>query len=136
MTAWLGLYDGAPPWAQTILLAALVVIVGCNAWVVLLFARSRAALRHLPHPDDVTAAELLWVVMVPALDEEVTIADSVGRLDALEAAHRVVLVIDDYHLVSNPDVNCSTRCVATFPTDRCRCCDAILPTPVAARPPR
>ena len=38
MTAWLGLYDGAPPWAQTILLAALVVIVGCNAWVVLLFA--------------------------------------------------------------------------------------------------
>jgi len=104
VTAWLGLYDGAPPWAQTILLAALVVIVGCNAWVVLLFARSRAALRHLPDPDDVTAAGLLWVVMVPALDEEVTIADSVGRLDALDAAHRVVLVIDDGSTDRTPEL--------------------------------
>jgi cellulose synthase/poly-beta-1,6-N-acetylglucosamine synthase-like glycosyltransferase len=40
-------------------------------------------------------SEFLWVVFVPALDEEVTIADTVDRLEHLEVTHRLLLVIDD-----------------------------------------
>jgi 1,2-diacylglycerol 3-beta-glucosyltransferase len=40
-------------------------------------------------------ADFLWVFVVPALNEEVTIADSVERLSAVEATNRVVLVVDD-----------------------------------------
>jgi cellulose synthase/poly-beta-1,6-N-acetylglucosamine synthase-like glycosyltransferase len=102
--ALLGLYDGTPPWAQAILLTALVVIVGSNAWVVILFVRSRVALHHLPEPFDESPAQLLWVAIVPALDEEVTIVDSVGRLLELDAPNRLVLVVDDGSTDRTPEL--------------------------------
>ena len=40
-------------------------------------------------------SQFLWVFMVPALNEDVTIADSVSRLQQTQATHRVILVIDD-----------------------------------------
>ncbi len=102
--ALLGLYDGTPPWAQAVLLTALVVIVGCNAWVVILFVRSRIALHEQPDPYDACPDDLLWVAIVPALDEEVTIVDSVGRLMELDAPNRVVLVVDDGSTDRTPEL--------------------------------
>ncbi len=40
-------------------------------------------------------SQFLWVFVVPALNEEVTIADSVSRLRAVDATHRLILVVDD-----------------------------------------
>ena len=39
--------------------------------------------------------DYLWVFFVPALNEEVTIADTVERLVALEAVNKIVVIIDD-----------------------------------------
>jgi 1,2-diacylglycerol 3-beta-glucosyltransferase len=54
---------------------------------------SRVALRRTP--EEASTDDLLWVFLVPALNEEVTIADSVDRLLTVEAKNRAVLVIDD-----------------------------------------
>jgi len=43
----------------------------------------------------VESGDFLWVFLVPALNEEVTIADSVGRLLTVEAANRAIVVIND-----------------------------------------
>jgi cellulose synthase/poly-beta-1,6-N-acetylglucosamine synthase-like glycosyltransferase len=70
-----------------------VIIVTVWLWTLALFVASRVALQRTPEagPTD----ELLWMFLVPALNEEVTIADSVDRLLAVEAGNRAVLVIDD-----------------------------------------
>ncbi len=47
--------------------------------------------RNLPS----TESDYLWVFMVAALNEEITIADAVSRLSATEASNRVILVIND-----------------------------------------
>ena len=60
-----------------------------------LFAASRRALARAPAPDDGLADPFLWVFLVPALNEELTILDSVKRLLAVEAANKAVVVIDD-----------------------------------------
>jgi len=36
-----------------------------------------------------------WIFLVPALNEELTIRDSVARLVAIPVAHRRIVVIDD-----------------------------------------
>lgn len=40
-------------------------------------------------------SDYLWVFMVAALNEEITVADAVGRLSETEASNRVILVIND-----------------------------------------
>jgi cellulose synthase/poly-beta-1,6-N-acetylglucosamine synthase-like glycosyltransferase len=56
---------------------------------------SRRALRSAPDPDEETRDSFLWVFFVPALNEEVTIADSVSRLLAVEARNKAIVVVDD-----------------------------------------
>ena len=51
--------------------------------------------RHGRPPGDATEGDFLWVFLVPALNEAVTIADSVGRLRQTQASNRLILVIDD-----------------------------------------
>ena len=84
-----------PVWAQVLFYVTLVLIVGVLAWTVVLFTSSRRALADAPPADPAAADELLWVFLVPALNEEVTIADSVRRLTAVEAANKRIVVIDD-----------------------------------------
>ncbi len=88
-------FAGLPAPAQVVLSVALVVIIGTNVWTITLFVRSRTALRNLPDPFERSPEDILWVTVVPALNEEVTIVDSVERLLALDAPNRVVLVVDD-----------------------------------------
>jgi len=90
-----GPFAGLPAWAQALFIVAFLVIVGVLAWTAVLFVSSREALRASPAPDRAAADEFLWVFLVPALNEEVTIADSVRRLAAVEAANKAIVVIDD-----------------------------------------
>jgi 1,2-diacylglycerol 3-beta-glucosyltransferase len=108
----LHLYDGLPLWSIFIFIIALVMILISIFSVLGLairgtrhrladarssrrqaFAVERGTVfsrRGVLGPDD-----YLWVFVVPALNEEVTIADSVGRLAEVEVLNKVILVIND-----------------------------------------
>ncbi len=88
-------FDGLPALVQALFWVAFVLIVFGLAWTSALFAASRQTLGEAPAPDDVAADRFLWVFLVPALNEEVTIVDSVDRLLAVEAANKAIIVIDD-----------------------------------------
>jgi hypothetical protein len=93
LIAFTGPFAGLPLWAQTLFVVVFVIIIAVWFWTLALFVASRRALHVKPVSG--SADELLWVFLVPALNEEVTIADSVDRLLAVEAKNRVVLVIED-----------------------------------------
>lgn len=97
-------FAGLPVWAQTLFTIAFVLIVFVLAWTSVLFVSSREALHGAPEPDRAAADEFLWVFLVPALNEEVTIADSVKRLLAVEAAKKAIVVIDDGSTDGTPEV--------------------------------
>ena len=94
LIAFTGPFAGLPTWAQLLFVVVFVIILTVWFWTLALFVASRRALRKAP-PEAGSADELLWVFLVPALNEEVTIADSVDRLLAVEAKNRAILVIDD-----------------------------------------
>jgi len=94
LIAFTGPFEGLPTWAHWLFFVVFVIILVVWIWTLVLFVASRRALRRAP-PDGGSADELLWVFLVPALNEEVTIADSVDRLLAVEATNRAILVIDD-----------------------------------------
>ena len=86
-------FDDPAWWANVSYVGALVIVIAMLAWTTTLFVSSRLALRDAPAPGDPDF--FLWVFFVPALNEEVTIGDSVRRLLDVECANRLVLVIDD-----------------------------------------
>jgi cellulose synthase/poly-beta-1,6-N-acetylglucosamine synthase-like glycosyltransferase len=88
-------FSGLPAWAETLFYVAFVSIVLIWLWTFVLFLLSRRALGSAPDPNDDAADNFLWVFLVPALNEEVTIADSVSRLLVVEARNKAILVIDD-----------------------------------------
>jgi 1,2-diacylglycerol 3-beta-glucosyltransferase len=88
-------FDGLPSWAEALFYVAFAIIVVGLIWAAVLFVLSRSALRSAPDPDAAAADEFLWVFLVPALNEEATIEDSVTRLLAVEARNKAVVVIDD-----------------------------------------
>ncbi len=73
---------------------ALLVILAIDCWVFLLFVRGARAEAHVPEAPE-NGDGFRWVFLVPALNEEVTIRDSVERLLAIPVARRTVMVIDD-----------------------------------------
>ncbi|MGO1562767.1 MAG: glycosyltransferase [Actinomycetaceae bacterium] len=98
-TALSELYGSLPLWLQILQGVTLVVILSSVLSVVVLFAcaaRFRRRTNRLTR-DGVDAREedFLWVFVVPALNEEVTIADSIARLQQTHATHAVFLAIDD-----------------------------------------
>ncbi len=88
-------FENLAEWAQVLFYIAFGLIVAVLAWTTVLFVLSRRALRSPPTADDSTADGFLWLFFVPALNEAVTIADSVARLLAVEARNKGVIVIDD-----------------------------------------
>lgn len=78
----------------------IVLVIAVSAFIsvvtlAVMAARARRA-RKRDHPAGfVTESDFLWVFMVPARNEEVTIADSVGRLLKTQATNRVILAIND-----------------------------------------
>lgn len=104
MTAVAMPFEGLPWLAELILTVALVVIVLMLLWTSVLFVRGQRARRHAPDPDDEFTDSLSWVFIVPALNEEVTIADAVQRLLALELRDKHVVVVDDGSDDSTPQI--------------------------------
>jgi cellulose synthase/poly-beta-1,6-N-acetylglucosamine synthase-like glycosyltransferase len=88
-------FEGLPVAWEALFTVCLFVVVAMFCWNALLFFRAHAAIAHPPQPPPAGADAFSWVFMVPALNEEVTIADSVERLLALPVARRRVIVIDD-----------------------------------------
>ena len=73
-------------------------------WTLLLFVRGPRAIAHPPEPPPEGADGFTWVFLVPALNEEVTIADSVERLLALPVARKRIVVIDDASDDRTPEI--------------------------------
>ena len=96
LTRWL-LVD-TPVEVRIVFFVVLAIAVSALVSVITLAvmaARSRRR-RGREHPAGaVDESDYLWVFMVPALNEEVTIADSVGRLLQTQATNRVILAIND-----------------------------------------
>jgi 1,2-diacylglycerol 3-beta-glucosyltransferase len=93
----------ALPW-QILFTACLLVVVGIFCWIVLLFLRGHATIAHPPEPPAEGADAFTWIFLVPALNEEVTIADSVARLVALPLARKRIVVIDDASDDGTPEI--------------------------------
>lgn len=88
-------FDGlATPW-RVILTIALVTIIAMFLWTFVLFVRGQHARRNAPDPDQELADAMTWIFLVPALNEEVTIADSIDRLRQVNVADKRIVVIDD-----------------------------------------
>jgi cellulose synthase/poly-beta-1,6-N-acetylglucosamine synthase-like glycosyltransferase len=84
----------ALPWV-ILFTACLVVVVGMFGWTLLLFIRGHGTIVDPPEPPPGAADAFSWVFLVPAMNEEVVIADSVERLLALPVARKRIVVIDD-----------------------------------------
>lgn len=94
--------DGLATWEQVAFVASFAVIAVSLVWNLWLY---RLAGRPVPVGDrSITEADFTWVFLVPALNEEVTIADSVARLMAVECTRRYIVVVDDGSSDRTPDV--------------------------------
>ncbi len=93
----------ALPW-QILFTICLVVVVGIFVWILLLFFRGHATIAHPPEPPVEGADAFTWIFLVPALNEEVTIADSVARLVELPLARKRIVVIDDASSDRTPEI--------------------------------
>jgi 1,2-diacylglycerol 3-beta-glucosyltransferase len=109
-------FDGLPAGWRIVFTVALVVVLGMSAWTLNLYVRGarwvaadRRRARHAGSADPgdevaTTADDLLWIFLVPALDEAVTIADSVARLAEVDVRDRRIVVIDDGSGDATPQV--------------------------------
>ena len=100
----LGLYAGVPPFARVLFYVTFIVIVFGLVWQTMLFIRGLQERRRTPSGFDEPSRRLLWAVLVPACDEEVTIADTVGRLFAFDLPHLLVIVVDDGSTDATPAI--------------------------------
>jgi len=88
-------FEGLPAFWVVLFTAAFVVIVVMLVWTATLFVRAERARSHPPPAPEDGADVFSWVFLVPALNEERTIRDSVARLQAVPVARRHLVVIDD-----------------------------------------
>ena len=96
----LNIYFGMPFWAVPVFWLAAIVVVCSAASMAILIVRAQRAIRMaerdpLRGTGESLESDYLWVFMVPALNEEITIADSVGRLREVQVTHKRILVIND-----------------------------------------
>ncbi len=97
-------FQGIPLAAQVLLTVAFVVIVCMCAWTAALFLRGQRAIAGAPEAPLDAVGAWTWVFIVAALNEEITIADSVERLLALDLPRRKVIVVDDGSSDLTPEI--------------------------------
>lgn len=95
MLASISPFAGLPAEAQAFFWVTLAVVLLVDAWTLSLFARPGRPHRKPSAAMPMNADEFTWIFLVPALNEELTIRDSVDRLLAIPLARRQVRVIDD-----------------------------------------
>ncbi|MGH2961948.1 MAG: glycosyltransferase family 2 protein [Solirubrobacterales bacterium] len=88
-------FEGLPPIWVAAFSVAFAVIVGMLVWTALLFVRAQHSRRNPPAASSDDTAGFTWVFVVPALNEELTIRDSVERLLNVEVERRRIVVVDD-----------------------------------------
>lgn len=98
------LYWGLPGWVAAIFSIALIIVLSTTLQAIILFFTGWGAIAKRPKASTETADQFHWVFLVPALNEEVTIRDSVDRLVALEAKYKTILVIDDGSDDATPEI--------------------------------
>jgi 1,2-diacylglycerol 3-beta-glucosyltransferase len=98
------LFDGLPTGWQVFFTIALAVVLAMFLWTAVLFGRSWSEERRAPEASLAVTDGFAWVFLVPALNEELTIADSVARLLAIPLARRRIVVIDDASDDATPDL--------------------------------
>jgi cellulose synthase/poly-beta-1,6-N-acetylglucosamine synthase-like glycosyltransferase len=98
------LFDGLPTGWQVFFTVALAVVLAMFLWNVVLFGRSWSAEQRAPDASRSVTDTFSWVFLVPALNEELTIVDSVARLLAIPLARRRIVVIDDASDDATPEL--------------------------------
>ena len=88
-------FESLPAVWEILFTAAFVVIAVTLVWTTLLFVRGEHARTRPPEAPEDGADDFTWVFLVPALNEALTIRDSVGRLLEIPVAGRHIVVIDD-----------------------------------------
>jgi len=86
-------FSGLDPFFLALFLVAFFIIVLMLFWTSVLFVRGSRSDRMAGSGGD--PADFEWIFLVPALNEEVTIADSVARLGAIELPRKRIVVIND-----------------------------------------
>ena len=86
-------FGGLPIPVQILFAVALLLSLIQLALVLGLSIRGGREQRRAPGSAD--ESQFLWVFLVPALDEEVTIADTIARLEQVRVTHRRIVVIND-----------------------------------------
>lgn len=86
-------FEGLDPFFRFLFLATFLIVVSMLIWTTVLFIRGIRSERRVTEETD--PDEFEWIFLVPALNEEVTIADSVSRLEQIEVARKRVVVIND-----------------------------------------
>jgi 1,2-diacylglycerol 3-beta-glucosyltransferase len=97
-------FEGLPAIWVGLFSVALLVIVAMLCWTGVLFLLAQRARRHPPTAAEGGPDRFTWVFLVPALNEEVTIRDSVQRLLDLDLDRRRIVVIDDASDDRTPEI--------------------------------
>lgn len=79
----------------TVYYISFVAIIVGYTWTIVLFVTGNRYLRAWQQRSRGDEAQYLWVFLVPALNEGVTIADSVARLRSVAATNKIIMVIND-----------------------------------------
>ena len=101
-------FEGLPLGWELLMTVVLIVIVSMFLWTLGLFVRALAYKGRAPDPPE-DEDRFTWVFMVPAMNEEVTIRDSIERLIAVPVANKRILVIDDGSEDRTPEILASIR---------------------------
>ncbi|MGO3832671.1 MAG: glycosyltransferase family 2 protein [Microbacteriaceae bacterium] len=118
-----GFYLGMPSWAVPLFWTAAVVVLSSTLSLAILIVQAQRTIRHVERrPEHGTGdrfqSNYLWVFVVPALNEEITIADAVERLREVQVDHRHIIVVNDgsddrtggiLEGLSGPDLTVLTR---------------------------
>lgn len=109
-------FDGLPAFFQVLFSVAFLIILMMLIWTTFLFVRGLRTDRAMDETGGENEFE--WIFMVPALNEEVTIADSIERLEQIQLDHKRIVVINDgsddgtaaiLEGLENPDLAVITR---------------------------
>ncbi len=97
-------FEGLPTVWAVPLYVGFAVIVAMLVWTGRLFVRGQRARVHAPDAPASGGDEFAWIFLVPALNEEVTIRDTVERLLHVDVRDKRIVVIDDGSDDSTPEI--------------------------------
>jgi cellulose synthase/poly-beta-1,6-N-acetylglucosamine synthase-like glycosyltransferase len=97
-------FEGLPTVWVVLFTIAFAIVLATLVWTGILFVLAEGARTDAPDAPPEGVAEFAWVFLVPALNEEVTIRDSVARLLDIDLPRKRIVVIDDGSDDGTPEV--------------------------------